>query len=44
MAQQLPPPNLKTAFKDAVVWDAGKGNKKGVESTKSQGKGSSERG
>lgn len=44
MAQQLPPPNIKTPFKDAVLWDAGKGNKKGVETTKPQGKGSSERG
>ena len=44
MAQKLPPPNIKTPFEAAIVWQAGKGNKQGVEISKSQGKGSSERG
>lgn len=34
MAQRRPSPMLKTPFKDAVVWEAGKGNKNGVEVTK----------
>jgi hypothetical protein len=38
-----PAPGLKTPFKDAVVWQAGKGNKKGVEIAKSSDKGSSNR-
>ncbi len=43
MATKRPAPQIKTPFKDAVVWQAGKGNKNGVEITKGSGQGSENR-
>lgn len=38
------PPGLVTPFKNAVVWESGKGNKSGVEFPAKSGAGSENRG
>ena len=38
------PPGLKTPFQNAIVFQSGKGNKSGVDTTKGSGPGKTERG